>query len=314
MPQLDIVVFDETGTLTEGGETRVSDALKILLSSVPEKTLPGIVEELEPASFYPLANAIWQYASKHGAASVTGSSFDEIAGKGVKADLDSMRRKAIIGNEALMRDHDVLLSPDVLQMLERWKSEAKSIVLLVVVDTDFSDQFVVAAIFAVSDPIQREAIGVIRHLQEQGIGQQSRNLWWVHSNSETSSRLRNYFKSPDRQDALRVILHELDGVPHLDNDELKDAKDRAVILELTNRFARVREADERARWVQAKCGVLAILRVHPAQDLVESLMRPVSDVDELRWETILAEMDNEPTSQRMPSTTAGESAYRLEDI
>jgi Ras GTPase-activating-like protein IQGAP2/3 len=74
------------------------------------------------------------------------------------------------------------------------------------------------------------------------------------------------------------------------------------------------QADEKALWVQAKRGVLAILRVQPAQDLVESLMRPVSDDDELRWENILAEMDNEPIPRRMPSTSAGESSYRLEDI
>ena len=49
-----------------------------------------------------------------------------------------------------------------------------------------------------------------------------------------------FIQSPSRDDALRVILHELDGVPHLDNDELKDARDKAVTLELTNRFARVR--------------------------------------------------------------------------
>ncbi|KAG1755715.1 heavy metal translocatin [Suillus lakei] len=182
MAQLDIVVFDKTGTLTEGGEPRVSDA-KILLSSVPEETLFGIVAELESASSHPLANAIRQYASKHGAASVTGSAFDEIAGKGVKADFDGMRRKAIIGNEALMRDHDVLLSPDVLQMLERWKSEAKSIVLLAVMDADLGDQFVVAAIFAVSDPIRREATGVIRHLQEQGIG-----TWMISGDNETTAK------------------------------------------------------------------------------------------------------------------------------
>lgn len=121
-------------------------------------------------------------------------------------------------------------------------------------------------------------------------------------------------------------------MPHLDNDELKDARDRAVTLELTNRFAHVRgklgildiedvvdgnadpQADEKALWVQAKRSVLAILRVQPAQDLVESLMRPVSDDDELRWENILVEMDNEPMPRRMPSTSAGESAYRLEDI
>jgi len=39
---------------------------------------------------------------------------------------------------------------------------------------------------------------------------------------------------------LRVILVELDGVPHLGNDELKDARDRAITLELTNRFADVK--------------------------------------------------------------------------
>lgn len=49
-----------------------------------------------------------------------------------------------------------------------------------------------------------------------------------------------FVESPSRDDALRVILHELDGVPHLDNDELKDARDKAITLELTNRFARVR--------------------------------------------------------------------------
>jgi len=41
---------------------------------------------------------------------------------------------------------------------------------------------------------------------------------------------------------MRVILHELDGVPNLGSDELKDARDRAITLELTNRFAHVRGA------------------------------------------------------------------------
>ena len=74
------------------------------------------------------------------------------------------------------------------------------------------------------------------------------------------------------------------------------------------------QADEKALWVQAKRGVLAILRVQPAQDLVESLMRPVTEEDELRWESIVAEMDNEPVNRRMPSASGAESGYRLEDI
>jgi hypothetical protein len=47
-------------------------------------------------------------------------------------------------------------------------------------------------------------------------------------------------QGPARDDTLRIILHELDGVPQFGNEELKDARDRAITLELTNRFAHVR--------------------------------------------------------------------------
>lgn len=75
-------------------------------------------------------------------------------------------------------------------------------------------------------------------------------------------------------------------------------------------------ADEKAIWVQAKRAVLAILRVQPAKDLVESLMQPVTDEHELAWEAIIEEMAREQYKQqrRMPSTTQADDAYRLEDI
>ncbi|KAK0190956.1 ras GTPase-activating protein [Armillaria mellea] len=122
-------------------------------------------------------------------------------------------------------------------------------------------------------------------------------------------------------DALKIILRELDGVPHFGNEELKDARDHVITLELTNRFADVKDphAEEKALWVQAKRGVLAILRVQPAQDLVESLLQPVTDDDELIWEGILdAEIVNEEARHTHPgrqaSQVVADSAYRLEDI
>jgi Ras GTPase-activating-like protein IQGAP2/3 len=48
------------------------------------------------------------------------------------------------------------------------------------------------------------------------------------------------FQTASNDDTLKVILAELGGVPHLDNEELKDARDSAITLELTNRFADVR--------------------------------------------------------------------------
>ncbi|TFK55685.1 ras GTPase-activating protein [Heliocybe sulcata] len=127
--------------------------------------------------------------------------------------------------------------------------------------------------------------------------------------------------APTRDDIMRVILHELDGVPHLGSDELKDARDKAVTLELSNRFAHVRDpqADEKALWVQAKRGVLAILRVQPAKDLVEALMQPVTEEHEELWDEILrneeiADRKRTRSRRQMPSTTGYESAYRMEDI
>ncbi|CAE6429290.1 unnamed protein product [Rhizoctonia solani] len=124
----------------------------------------------------------------------------------------------------------------------------------------------------------------------------------------------------DKNDPIRAVLTELVGPPTLSaTDELKDARDRAVTLELSNRFAQVKDplAEEKAIWVQAKRGVLAILRVQPAKDLVESLMRPVTDNDEYTWEDIVDKelvTDRMLQKRRLPSQGAQDSAYRLEDI
>ncbi|KDQ64483.1 hypothetical protein JAAARDRAFT_28113 [Jaapia argillacea MUCL 33604] len=122
-------------------------------------------------------------------------------------------------------------------------------------------------------------------------------------------------------DLLRVLLHELDGVPHFGSDELKDARDNVITLELTNRFAHVKDphADEKALWVQGKRGVLAILRVQPAKDLVEALMQPVTEEHENIWADIvdhelISDHKRTRAGRQMPSTTGYESAYRLEDI
>ncbi|KAF7288236.1 RAS GTPase-activating protein [Mycena chlorophos] len=123
--------------------------------------------------------------------------------------------------------------------------------------------------------------------------------------------------APQTNDVLKTILFELGGVPNLGGDELRDAREHPVTLELTNRFADVSDTRtaENALWVQAKRAVLAVLRVHPAQNLTESLLRPVTEEDELIWEEILdAEAQQQYThSRRQPSAYAGE-VYKLDDM
>lgn len=47
-------------------------------------------------------------------------------------------------------------------------------------------------------------------------------------------------QAPPRDDTLRIILAELDGVPTAGSDELNEARDTAIELQLSNRFAKVK--------------------------------------------------------------------------
>ena len=62
--------------------------------------------------------------------------------------------------------------------------------------------------------------------------------------------------------------------------------------------------------------MLAILRVQPAKDLIESLFQPVAEEHEFIWEDIVEHelILHHKRNRRMPSTTGPESAYRLDDI
>ncbi|KAJ7591074.1 ras GTPase-activating protein [Mycena floridula] len=121
---------------------------------------------------------------------------------------------------------------------------------------------------------------------------------------------------PDEKEPLRVILKDLGGVPNLDHAELSNARDIAVTLELTNRFDVIDpHAKEKTLWMQAKRAVLAVLRVQPAPDLWESLMRPVTDNDEYIWNEILeVELENEARQMPRRQPSAVEPEYRLQDI
>lgn len=71
--------------------------------------------------------------------------------------------------------------------------------------------------------------------------------------------------------------------------------------------------------MQAKRGVLAVLRVQPAANLVESLVEPVTYAHEALWEEIVNTelVYNEMQEQRhgrQPSAGINDSAYRLQDI
>lgn len=97
---LDTVVLDKTGTITEG-KPRVTDVR--LASGVDEGELARIAAALERKSEHPLAQAVCDYVDESHAgadASVDAANFEQVAGGGVRATIDGA--PAIAGNARLM--------------------------------------------------------------------------------------------------------------------------------------------------------------------------------------------------------------------
>ncbi|KDQ64481.1 hypothetical protein JAAARDRAFT_117547 [Jaapia argillacea MUCL 33604] len=207
--QLDVVVFDKTGTLTTGGEPQVTDAeIQSLDDKWKREVILGIAAEIESASSHPLASAIRRYCEANGAVPTSGSAFEETAGKGLKATFESSRCAAIIGNEAWMRDHGAAVTSEMMDSMEQWKSEAKSVVLMAIQQHDGptpeSTPYRVVAIFAVADEIRPEARDVIDRLQAQGLG-----TWMISGdNATTAKAVAKLVGIPESNVIAGVLPHE----------------------------------------------------------------------------------------------------------
>ena len=182
MAQVDVIVFDKTGTLTDGGQPQVSDFEVTPGSAWTSQTILGVAAELESASSHPLGIAIKQYAMKHGAAQLSAVNFDEVPGRGVKAQFEALGCTALIGNEAWAREHGVILDSQTTSKLTKWTTEAKSIVL-VAISNGTADTFSAVAIFAVTDSLRPETVDVIRFFHERGIG-----TWMISGDNEQTAK------------------------------------------------------------------------------------------------------------------------------
>jgi Cu+-exporting ATPase len=154
--QVDTLVVDKTGTLTEGKpklvavETSgVSDELRLLALSAA----------LERDSEHPLATAIVKGAEERGAPVLRPEGFESVTGKGVKGRVDGST--VALGNAALMAELGVDTSALSVKA-DEWRAEARG-VMFVAVDN------ALAGMLAVADPIKETAREAIQELHEQGV-------------------------------------------------------------------------------------------------------------------------------------------------
>ena len=155
MEQVDTVVVDKTGTLTEG-----KPALTTLISEAPvdEPTLLRLVASLEKVSEHPLAEAIVRGADERGIQTGPVTDFRSVTGKGVVGTVDG--RSVAIGNTAMLTEMGATAtSTDRADALRR-NGET---VMFVAVDG------VYAGLIGVADRIKATTVEAIKALHDEGL-------------------------------------------------------------------------------------------------------------------------------------------------
>ncbi|KAG7091931.1 hypothetical protein E1B28_008323 [Marasmius oreades] len=174
--RINTIVFDKTGTLT-AGELEVTDEVFCARDTWgDDNVILSLVRDMESNSSHPLATALHKYCSKKisnsnpNPSGLGGSgSFEETAGRGLKADFAEPRCTMIIGNEAWMKDHGVTISEELLVQVDRWNTEAKSTVFVAVTVVGTEVEFRLAVIFAIADTIREEAFALVAWFKRRGI-------------------------------------------------------------------------------------------------------------------------------------------------
>jgi Cu+-exporting ATPase len=154
--QVDTLVIDKTGTLTEGKPKLVTVLVE---PGFDERALLRWVAALERSSEHPLGAAIVKDAEARGLTLPATEAFASITGQGVKGRVEG--HEVAVGNLALVR-HVVRDSAGIEERATKLRADGQTVVL-VVVDGRF------AGFLGVADPVKTSTPAAIRALHADGI-------------------------------------------------------------------------------------------------------------------------------------------------
>jgi Cu+-exporting ATPase len=154
--EIDTLVVDKTGTLTEGKPKLVTVAPA---AESNEHDLLRFAASLERGSEHPLAEAIAAGAQERGVELVKAESFESITGKGIKGKVDG--HSVSLGNRALLEELGI--DPgEIVARAEEFRADGQTVVF-VTVDGK------AAGLLGIADPIKESTPEAIKQLHEQGI-------------------------------------------------------------------------------------------------------------------------------------------------
>jgi Cu+-exporting ATPase len=170
MREVDTLVVDKTGTLTEGKPRLVGVETT---GAMAESELLRLAATLERGSEHPLAAAIVAGAQERGVALGETTSFDSLTGKGVTGQVDG--RRVALGNARLLETLGVDAGA-LAERAERLRRDGQT-VMFVAVDGQ------AAGIVAVADPIKETTPAAIEALHKEGV-----RIVMLTGDSETTAK------------------------------------------------------------------------------------------------------------------------------
>lgn len=153
--EIDTLVVDKTGTLTEGKPKLVT----VVPLQGSEKELLRLAASLERGSEHPLAAAIVSGAEDRDVDLVKAEGFESITGKGVKGTVDG--HSVALGNRALFEEAGIDAG-ELATRAETYRAEGQT-VMFVIVDGK------PAGLLGVADPIKESTPEAISQLHQQSI-------------------------------------------------------------------------------------------------------------------------------------------------
>lgn len=156
LQQVDTLVVDKTGTLTEGKPRLASVVVR---PDQDEVTLLRLAASLERGSEHPLAAAIVAGAQARGITLSEAQAFRSITGKGVTGTVEG--QAVALGNRALLEEGHIEVD-DLLEWAEALRRDGQTVMFVTVNGR-------AAGLVSVADPIKASTPEVIQLLHQEGI-------------------------------------------------------------------------------------------------------------------------------------------------
>ena len=154
--QIDVAAFDKTGTITEG-KPEVDDVVALDIS---EEELIRLAASVEQNSNHPIAKAIVNKSKELNLDLYSASNFENITGKGLKAELDG--KVVLAGNLKLMESQGVDVSSTLIDKYHELEQLSKTIIFL-------AHDSSVKGILSLSDKIKANSKRAIEELHKMDV-------------------------------------------------------------------------------------------------------------------------------------------------